>query len=275
MSRTSSRPSGPRGRAHRGGYEQHRVQEAARRRARVRRRGRWCLAFAILAGFVALCMPFAVRSDYLEETSFDRAVPCAPDAPVSFTDCLSRATEVVVSKREVVGKNAHEFVTVDFGGTSPTEIGFTSRDFWSRLSVGEQIGVTVWRERFVRLDDSVGTTNTDDSPVGNTQMTATLALPLLGLALWLGYLSFWYLRRTERTAAIPAPPALILPARAVGAGVIPALVALVTLASTRGSLSPAAALLVVPLSYAAVLLLAASSLLSSRMRRPGEVHFKH
>ncbi|MEZ0066219.1 hypothetical protein ABIA32_002229 [Streptacidiphilus sp. MAP12-20] len=274
MSRTKTGSSGPRRGAREARNEKYRLQELARRRTRVRTRGRWCLAFAILAGIVSLGVPLVVHSAYVEETAFDRAAPCAVDAPVGFTDCLSRTTAVIVSKREITGKNAHEYVSVDLGGASPAEIGFPSRDFYTRLTTGESIGVTVWRQRFVRLDDGLGSTATDGSPTGKTQLVLTLGVLMLGAATWLGYLSFWYLRRGERCAAIPAPPALILPVRALLAGAVPLFAVFIVLASARGSLSPGAALLVVPLSYGAVLLLAASCLFFPWMRRPGEVHFK-
>lgn len=274
MSRGKTGSSGPRGGGRARRNERYRLQELARRRKRVRTRGRWCLAFAILAGSVSLGLPLMVHSAYVEETAFDRAAPCESDAPASFTDCLSRTTDVVVSKRETTGRSAHEYVSVDVGGPSPAEIGFPSHSFYTRLTTGESIGVTVWRQRFVRLDDGVGSTATDDNPVGNTQLTLILGVFVLGAAIWLGYLSFWYLRRTERCAAIPAPPALILPARALTAGAVPIFATLIVLASAGGSLSPTATLFVVPLSYAAALLLAASTLFFPWMRRPGEVHFK-
>ncbi|MBF9068075.1 hypothetical protein [Streptacidiphilus fuscans] len=274
MSRTRTGSSGRRSGAHERRAERYRLQGLVRRRARIRTRGRWCLAFAVLTGFVSLCMPFGVHSAYVEETAFDRAVPCAPDAPASFTDCLSRSTDVIVSKRETTGKGAREYVSVDVGTPSPAEISFGSRAFYSRLTVGESIGVTVWRQRFVRLDDAFGSTDTDGDPSGDMQLTLALGIAALGAAAWLGYLSFWYLRRTERCAAIPAPPALVLAARALYAGALPLFVGFVVLVSTRGGLSPAASLVVVPLSYSAVLLLAASTLVFRWMRRPGEVHFK-
>lgn len=255
--------------------ERLRRQERQRRVARVRRRGRFTLVGAVLSGVVALLLPFGVSQAWSQERAFERAVSCdAVTAPAPGSDCLLDSAGTVVSLHQTKGKGARQFVDLRTLGTLTGDISFEDPGFYNGLSVGQTLTATFWQGRVVLLTaDGVGV-RTDGNPTGSAAGALTFDLLAALGALWLGYLSFWYLRRTELSAAIPAPRALVLPVRVVSVAFVPGLVLFVALAGGAYARATAGSLLLIPGLLVAALALAATTLFVPWMRRPGEVHFK-
>jgi hypothetical protein len=257
--------------------ERLRRQARERRVARVRRRGRFTLVGALLSGVLALLLPFGVVQEWSQERPFEQAVACdsvtAP-LPGPIPDCLLSAYGTVVTLHQTTGKGARQFVNLRSLGTLTGDVAFSDPGFYNGLTLNQTVTATFWRGQVVELTAGGTTVRTDANPTGTAAGVLTFDLLATLGALWLGYLSFWYLRRTERSAAIPAPPALVLPARVAAIAVVPGLALAIYLGTEARLHATVGSLLLIPALLAAVLALAASTLLFPWMRRPGEVRFK-